>query len=226
MTTRKVIAKTTLLAMGCIALGLLGTPAALAHCDTMDGPVVMDAKTALEKSDVTGVLKWVSKDNEDAIRTAFQKTLAVRAKGPEAKDLADMYFFETLVRIHRAGEGAPYTGIKPAGSEVEPAIVAADKSLDGGSPDALVKVITDLVAQGIRQQHAQTAEAKKHAVESVEAGRKYVAAYVTFIHYVERLHLDATAAPAHHGEATASPAGNAPAEHIEAVPAAAPGHAH
>jgi hypothetical protein len=43
----------------------------------------------------------------------FTKTLAVRKQSKEAKELADMYFFETLVRIHCAGEGAPYTGLKP-----------------------------------------------------------------------------------------------------------------
>ena len=94
-------------------LAVLLPRAVFAHCDTMDGPVVAAAKAALEKGDVTPVLKWVAKDREGEIRTAFQKTLAVRSKGPEAKELAHMYFFETLVRIHRAGEGAPYTGLQP-----------------------------------------------------------------------------------------------------------------
>jgi hypothetical protein len=87
------------------------------------------ARIALEKGDVTPLLKWVQPDDENEIRVAFQKTLAVRAKGAEAKDLADMYFFETLVRIHRAGEGAPYTGLKP-GEAVDPAVALADKALE------------------------------------------------------------------------------------------------
>jgi hypothetical protein len=85
----------------------------LAHCDTLDGPVVQTARTALEKGDITPLLKWVRVEDEKEIKDAFEKTLAVRRKGAEAKELADMYFFETLVRIHRAGEGAPYTGLKP-----------------------------------------------------------------------------------------------------------------
>lgn len=118
---------------------------AFAHCDTLDGPVVQTARTALEKGDVTPLLKWVQADDEKEIRTAFQKTLAVRTKGAEAKELADMYFFETLVRIHRAGEGAPYTGLKP-GEAVDPAIALADRALETGSVDKLVNVLWRLAA--------------------------------------------------------------------------------
>ena len=124
----------------CATVGLCMTlsSVARAHCDTMNGPVVTEAKAALEKGDVTPVLKWVSKDNEEEIRTAFKKTLTVRSKSIEAKELADMYFFETLVRVHRAGEGAPFTGLKPAGSEVEPGIAAADQALERGSADEVI----------------------------------------------------------------------------------------
>ena len=122
--------------------------------------------------------------------SAFKRTLAVRGKGPEARELADMYFFETLVRVHRSGEGAPYTGLKPAGA-VEPGIAAADTALSSGAADGLVQAITEDVAAGIRQRFAHAMEKKKHADESVQGGREFVAAYVEFIHYVERLHADA-----------------------------------
>src|SRR5690349_18148169 len=139
MTRKNVSTVTTLVAE--LVGGLLLVPdVARAHCDTLDGPVVMAAKAALAKGDVTPVLKWVAKDQEGPIKEAFQKTLTVRAKGPEAKDLADMYFFETLVRIHRAGQGAPYTGLKPAGAEINPAVQAVDKALETGSADRLVKM--------------------------------------------------------------------------------------
>jgi len=188
-----------LMVLSMLTLGVWLVPRiAGAHCDTLDGPVVMTAKAALEKGDVTPVLKWVKKEDEKAIRELFKKTLVVRAKGPEAKDLADMYFFETLVRIHRAGEGAPYTGLKR--EPAEPIIAAADKALESGSVDVLVKHVTDAVAKGIRERYALTAERKKHADESVEKGREFVEAYVEFTHYVERLHMDASSAGAHHGE--------------------------
>jgi len=170
-----------------------------AHCDTLDGPVVTTAKMALEKGDVTAVLKWVQKKDEQEIKKAFESTLAVRKLGPQAKMLADMYFFEMLVRIHRAAEGAGYTGLKPAGS-VEPPIAAADKALESGSVNDLVKEITGIVSAGIRERFNHVVEAKKHADESVEAGRQYVKAYVEFVYYVEGLHL-AAVGPARHTEA-------------------------
>jgi hypothetical protein len=172
-----------------------------AHCDTLDGPVVMAAKKALEKGDVTPVLKWVKKDQEEEIRGAFKKTMAVRSKSPEAKELADLYFFETLVRIHRASEGAPYTGL--SAGPAESIIVEADKSLEKGSVDHLVKHVSDGVAKGIRQRFQKTLERKKHADDSVAAGREFVEAYVEFTHYVERIHLDVAGQAAHPGEAAA-----------------------
>lgn len=181
-------------------LGLLAPQVVIAHCDTMDGPVVMDAKKALEKANVTPVLKWVKKEYEEEIRLAFKKTLAVRSKGSEAKELADIYFFETVVRLHRAGEGAPYTGLKPAGSDIEPAVVAADKALESGSVENLVKLVADEMAKGIRQRFVHAIETKRHAEVSVEAGREFVEAYVELVHYVERLHLDAIGQAAPHRE--------------------------
>jgi len=170
-----------------------------AHCDTLDGPVISDAKVALEKGDVTPVLKWVNRKYEAEIRSAFNKTLAVRAKGAEAKELADMYFFETLVRIHRAGEGAPYTGLKPAGA-VEPVVTLADKAIEAGKVDDLAGKISGLVSQGIRERFNQLMEKKKYMNKSVEAGREYVEAYVSFVHYLERLHNEAEGKITHHGE--------------------------
>ncbi len=108
--------------------------------------MVKTARAALEEGDVTPVLKWVAKEDEVGIRDLFKKTLIVRAKGKEAKELADMYFFETLVRVHRAGEGAPYTGLKS--EPVEPVIQAADKTLESGSVDQLMKQVTEAVAKG------------------------------------------------------------------------------
>ncbi len=172
-----------LLVVGAFVLGAIP---AQAHCDTLNGPVVAAAKVALAKGDITPVLKWIKPENEAEVRQAFQKALAVRSKGAEARDMADTYFFETLVRIHRAGEGAPYTGLKA--DEIEPPIAAADKALETGSPDELVKMVTEKVTHGILHRFHQTAEKKKHANESVAAGREFVEAYVPFTHYVEAIY--------------------------------------
>lgn len=169
-----------------------------AHCDSLDGPVVTEAQAALEATDVTPVLKWVRAEDEAGIRDAFARAVAVRQLGPEAKDLADTYFFETLVRVHRAGEGAPYTGLK-AGGLIEPAILKADQALEGGSVDALVEAIAEHAAEGIRQRFARAVEARKHSTQSVQAGREYVEAYVTYVHYVEELANVVHAAGHHRG---------------------------
>lgn len=171
---------------------LWAAASALAHCDTLDGPVVRDAKTALAKKDITPVLKWIKPELEAELKTAFARTLAVRAQGSEALERADQFFFETLVRVHRAGEGAPYTGLKPAGTKVEPAIAAADRALELGKANALIKTVTDEAAAGIRRRFAEAIEKKKHAAHNVGAGREYVAAYVEFVHYVEALDAAAT----------------------------------
>lgn len=188
------IVKTSLLALsGCTAL-LLGTSRnTAAHCDTLDGPVVQDARKAIQTREISPVLKWVKVKDEKAVRSAFQKVLASGAKNHEAAETA---FFGTLVKIHRAGEGAPYTGLKPAGA-VEPAVAEADKALASGSSDALVKLISDDVAAGIRKRYEHAAAAYKHKDESVAQGREFVEAYVELTHYVERLHQLAAGKGAH-----------------------------
>jgi len=161
----------------------------------LTAPVVTTAKAALEKGDVTSVLKWVTKEDQKDIQELFNKTLVVRKQGKEAKELAEMYFFEILVRIHRAGEGAPYTGLKK--ELAEPIITAADKALESGSTDNLVKLVTDAAAKGVRERFERAKETKKHSDESVEVGRKFVEAYVEFTHYVERLYMDAMGPSGH-----------------------------
>ena len=171
-----------------LLLFLLPLPAA-AHCDTMDGPVVQAARAALEKGDVTPALKWVLPEQEAEIRKAFQSAIAARAASPQARELADRWFFETLVRVHRLGEGAPYTGLKPVGSETSPFIRAADQALAAGSADALVKLVTADVEKGIRQRFALASQRRKTADSSLAAGREFVEAYVQLQHYMEALDI-------------------------------------
>ncbi|MCP5522314.1 MAG: hypothetical protein H7A46_12280 [Verrucomicrobiales bacterium] len=181
-----------LLAAGMFTAAWLWTATpALAHCDTLDGPVVVAAKVALEKREITAVLKWIKPEHEAQLRTAFTRTLVVRTQSREARELADQFFFETLVRLHRAGEGAPFTGLKPAGTEVDPTVAAADEALESGNPGALIETVTEEAVAGIRQRFEEAVHKKQHAEDSVEAGREYVAAYVEFVHYVEALHSTA-----------------------------------
>ena len=178
---------------------------AFAHCDGLDGPVVTAARQALEKGDVRHVLVWVQPKDEPEIRKAFEHTRAVRKLGPEARELADTYFFETLVRVHRAGEGAPYTGLKPAGLDLGPAIPGADRALETGDVEPLMRLLQGATEKGVRERFAEARAARNDRASSVEAGRHYIGKYVPFIHYVERLYRAATTtAPGHEAETPAT----------------------
>jgi len=190
------------LAVVMLAPLLLAAPRpALAHCDTLNGPVVAAARIALEKSDVTPVLKWVQPAAEAEVRSAFTRTLEVRAGSPSARELADIWFFETVVRLHRAGEGEPFTGLKPAA--VDPALDAADHALEAASVEELIRLVASHVSAELRGRYARTLEARRHADHNVDAGRAFVAAYVDYVHYVEALHT--AGAGGHAGAAGAAP---------------------
>ncbi len=196
----------TVAASGILAVGIsvLLAGSALAHCDTTKGPIIPEAKAALEKGDVTPILKWIKQNDEAEIRVAFTKAVAVRAEGPKAKELADLYFIETLIRLHRAGEGAPYTGIKD--EPVEPIIAMAEKALVDGSADEMTKKISGQMAAAIKKKFTKVVEANKDKDKSVEAGREFVEAYVQYMHYIEDIHTVVMSAGGHHGEEAKEPA--------------------
>lgn len=175
------------LTLGILA-ALLMCSEALAHCDGMDGPVVKAAQQALNTGNVNLVLIWVQKSDEPEVRRAFERALAVRKLDEVARELADLYFFETLVRIHRAGEGAPYTGLKSAGRDLGPAIPAADKAIATGSASPLLELLTHEVQHGIEARFKRVLAAKGHSQDNIVAGREFVKAYVAFVHYVEGIH--------------------------------------
>ncbi len=177
-------------------------PLAFAHCDGLDGPVVNAARKALETGNINLILPWVQKADETEMKAAFEKTLAVRKLNRQAQDLADMYFFETLVRVHRAGEGAPYTGLKPAGRDLGPAIPAGDKAIETRSAEALLQLLTGEVRQGVNTRFHETVEKRNYSKDDVEAGRAFVKAYVEYIHYVEQLYAAAKGPAGGHGHET------------------------
>lgn len=187
MSRHNIIARLT--ATAAVFLVLLVAPVStFAHCDGLDGPVVKAARQALDTGNVNLVLIWVQRNDEAAIKNAFQQTVNIRKLSPAAKEFADMYFFETLVRVHRAGEGAPYTGIKPAGRDLGPAIPVGDKALETGSAEPIVKLLTDAVQKGLREQFKVVMSKKNFAKDNIEAGRESIEAYVEYIHYVERIY--------------------------------------
>jgi hypothetical protein len=186
-----------LIAAAVSAAALAWTTPALAHCDSMDGPVVTAARSALDTGNVRLVLGWVPQGDEAEIRRAFESARSVRAAGGESKALAESYFFETLVRVHRAGEGAGYTGLKAAGN-VEPAVAAADKAIETGKLEPLMKAIAERNEKGLHAHFERVRAKKAFGADDVEAARAYANAYVEFVHYAERLH-DASGPAMEHG---------------------------
>ena len=156
-----------------------------AHCDTMDGPTVADAKKAIEKNNVNYVLKWVQAADEKIIKEAFELTMKVRVLSPEAEKLADNYFFETLVRIHRSGEGVPFTGVKPSGTPIDEKILAADKSIELGNLTPLNDIVPKDKFPELQKRFDKVMSLKNFDVNNVQAGREYIEAYVQFFHFAE-----------------------------------------
>jgi hypothetical protein len=176
---------------------IFSTTAGFAHCDTMDGPLIADARKALEQNNVNYVLKWVQVANEKEIRDAFDLTMKVIGKGPEAKELSEKYFFDTVVRIHRTGEGVPFTGVKPSGTPVDEKILAADKSIEAGNLSPLKGLVPDKDMPELTERYNRVMSLKNFDVNNVAAGREYIEAYVQFFKFAEG-ETDAHAAHAAH----------------------------
>jgi hypothetical protein len=187
-----------------VTLAALGLPAtARPHCDTLDGPVVMAARTALETGKLNPVLAWVRPSDEAEVKAAFTRARAVRQLGPEARALADTSFFETVVRVHRAGEGAPYTGLKPAGQDLGPAVPAADRAVAARSPAEVERLLVEAVRHGLHQR-LERVTARARPGEDVAAGRAWVEAYVPYVHWVEGVYQAASGAGGAHPEPAAA----------------------
>ncbi|HRQ57733.1 MAG TPA: DUF6448 family protein [Azoarcus taiwanensis] len=164
---------------------LMGTAAA--HCDALDGPVITEAQAALSAGDVTPLLKWVPQADEGRIKTVFDKAVSVRKHGGDAQELADAQLFATLVEVHRASEGAPFTGIKAAGA-IDPAVKAADAALESGEIEALLDKFAHKFKESARERFATVSAARAQADDSVDQGRAFVDAYVHYVHYLEDVH--------------------------------------
>lgn len=173
------------LAVASVVLALLVPVRARAHCDTMDGPTVADGRRALESGNVNHALKWVGEPHEAELASAFHLARKVRGLGDDARELADRHFLETLVRLHRAGEGEPYTGIKPSGVPVDRAVAAADRCVATGSMAPLQGLVPEEEMEELRRRFDRVLATRDFDVDDVAAGRTFIAAYVDFFHFAE-----------------------------------------
>jgi len=158
-----------------------------AHCDGIDGPVVQDAKKSLNENNVNYVLLWIQPEYEQEVRNTFSQVMSVRNLNAETKEVADYYFFETVVRLHRLGEGEPYTGLKPTGTEISPAVVQADLSIEDGDLLIIESLLLESVKESIEEKYKTVMDRSDYNPENVEAAREYVEAYINFIHYAEKV---------------------------------------
>jgi hypothetical protein len=170
------------------------------HCDSEDGPIISLIRESLENGEITPLLKWLAPEDELEVKQLFEKVRSLRAQSPEARDIADRLFIETFIRLHRASEGAPYTGIKEAGS-IPPIFAEMDESLESGTVDSLADKIAQAVRTNIVERFNHAAKLKAHQAESVEDGREFVEAYVTYMHFVEGLHNYISESAHGHGSA-------------------------
>lgn len=194
--------KVKMLVATVLAAGLLfGSQSAQAHCDSLDGPVAKAALAALDSGNVNLALPFAPATAEEEIKATFAQSRKVRVLGPEAKALADRAFIETTVRLHRAGEGAAYTGLKPAGTDYGPAIRAAERAVETGNLAQVRALLAEEVEHGLHARFAHVAETQKRAnektAEDVATARERVSAELGFVTYVESLRLAAQGAPGH-----------------------------
>ena len=170
------------------------------HCDTLDGPVVTAARKALEKGNVNLILPWAPKSAEPEIKKAFEKTVAARKLGREARDVADYWFFETVVRLHRAGEGAPYTGLKPAGLDEGPVVPKVEEAIEKGDVTGLLKVLNHAVEEEVKEKFKDAISRKKFDENDVDAAREYVEAFLGLTLYSHHLYEHVRAGGHHSGK--------------------------
>lgn len=164
------------------------------HCDSMDGPVVKAAMRALDEGNVDLILPYVQEDEEEEIRLAFERVTGARTS-EVGREVADLYFFETVVRVHRAGEGAPFTGLKPAGLDAGPVIPVAERAIETGSSDELIRVLGDLVHDEVKERFERVMERQKRAEGPVPEAREYVQAMLGLQVWSHKVYLALKADP-------------------------------
>lgn len=185
--TRKTSFQTILSLVFVSLFMIFGSLPASAHCDSYDGPTIKDAIKALETNNVNLVLKWITAEQEKEIIPLFNKTYTLKSGDKEVYAIVEKHFFETLVRLHRETEGAPYTGLKPAGT-TKKIIQLSDRALDSKDIDEFLGKLNIHIEKVIREKYEKVAVLDKVKNDSPEKGREYVKAYVDYTHTIEAIH--------------------------------------
>lgn len=192
----RVVTALTVLATAVLAAFAAPTPAS-AHCDSEKGPVAQAAMKALEANNVNLVLPYVQPDAEAELTAAFKHVMQVRKGGGGSKELADRYFLETAIRLHRLGEGASYEGMT---SEAVPApILTADRAMASGLLDPLYKMLDQAIRKSVAEKYQAVVQAREEAAKlgTVEAFREQAEAELVFEKFIYELYGAASLAQPH-----------------------------
>lgn len=170
------------------------------HCDSKDGPVVKAALRALAEGDVTIILPYVPEAAEGEVGMAFDKVMDARAAGAAAAEVADEWFCETVVRLHRAGEGAAFTGLKPAGLGHGPVVPLAERAIETGDASEVLAILTSALKDEVQRKFDQVMRLQAQRDGPVAEAREYVEAMLGFIVWSHKTHACIMSDPLHdHG---------------------------
>ena len=160
-------------------------PVANAHCDTAEGPAVIDGRRTLDSGEIGYALKWIPASDEPELKRLFNKVMDVRRLSPEAAEVADRLFLETLVRLHRLAEGVGFTGIKPLGAHVAPVVLEADRAMESGDLSVVLQLTPTHRHEELIRRFDHARSKREFDVADVASGRDYISAYVSFFKFAE-----------------------------------------
>ena len=182
---KSIMKKSMLGIVAAVGIMVMSPLTASAHCDTMEGPTVADGFKAMDTNNINYVLKWVQPKYEKEITEKFNLSMKVKDLSPNAKVLAEQYFFSELVRVHRAGENAPFDGLKPYGTPIDEKVKAADKIIVVGNLSPVEGLLEKEKMPELKERFERVMSLKNFDVNNVEAGREYIEAYVMFFKFAE-----------------------------------------
>lgn len=165
------------------------------HCDAVDGPVVKACMKALDAQDVEIALAFVDEASEAEVRTIFEEVSEIRTLRATVREIADRLFAETVVRLHRASEGAPFTGLKPAGLDHGPVIPVAERAIETGSAEELIHELTHEVEVEVKARLDGVLALQARAHEGLRATREYTSAMLAFQVWSNQAHRSLRADP-------------------------------
>lgn len=182
-------------------LAVLATAPAWAHCDSETGPVAKGAQAALASGNVNAALPFVQPSAEAEVTSVFRQALAARGASEASRTVADRHFVETVVRLHRQGENAPYTGLKASGTDFGPAIVAAERALDTRSSTELGALLTASLEKSLRSRLEEVVSLQRYSAvpkshDGVANARRRVRAELEFEKYADTVYRAITGSSA------------------------------